>query len=58
MPRSAVVLSVRVEAAAERPTEPAPGAEAPEGAVGVVAAARTGPAEGEAVVGTSPARSG
>lgn len=57
MPRSAVALSARVEAAAERPTQPAPGAEAPVAAVGVVEVARMGPAAAEAVAATSPARS-
>lgn len=58
MPRSAVALSARVEAAAERPTEPAPGAEAPEAAGAAVGVARMGPAEAEVVADMSPARSG
>ncbi|MFD0551657.1 hypothetical protein ACFQ0X_22555 [Streptomyces rectiviolaceus] len=57
MPRSAVALSVPVEADAEQPTGPVPGAEALVAAVGAVVAARTGRAVAEAVGAMSPARS-
>lgn len=57
VPRSAVALSARAEADAERPTEPVPGAEAPVAAVGAVEAARTDRVVVEDVAAMSPVRS-